>query len=1420
MASVEYKSNYYKNKTSGTSNDVPTQTYKSNYYKNKSAQQNATQTPKQMAVPTTGKVTKQQAIDMTRKLVGNPAGSFAQPKANIDTWVQPDYKLSKEEKEQAKEYYKAKKKELDKYFRNSSRKDVDTAVFKQKQDEYMQLETLQNKTSGLKAFLSGFVKPNTDIIATGAQLIAATEDGKKAANEAKANLSTQNSSAKTQHAFAHGAGYLTGQVANYKAGSEIAGLIPGLNAVTATAGNAIGTGIGKLTGGKIAAETAAKAATNILGDTVLDFALDTLPEMLTNIQEGKEPPKIAQDAVKNIAVNMGFNLGGEAVSQVFDILKAKRLAKLTPAQAKKEVEQAVNQVLMLPREGDVPRYVYSEPFTADTFGNVATKDFDFNQKVPSVQAAKKTLEDAENKILDVATKRYKHSNLSADTLINNVARDLGIDLNKLQRDVDTAEWFETLSKEEKELLLYTPKATEINTPESKTLFSKQMAANKVVPKIEPPTPIAQRMSNTNLGNNAVKSATSIPNVDMQSFGKNTVGAAEQNKNSYSHMVNEFGQIDVGENPFREVDVPKSTDGADRVSRFTRTAMEAKATPEELIPEYEKAVTEGIFSYDIKTDKSAMNKALSDIEDFGFQTELARWNKLVDDGKQVGKEDVVKAQMLYTAAANAGDTETAMKLAADIAHQATNAGQTAQAMRLLKKMTPEGKLYYAQKSVDRLQKELVEKYGKNMPDLKLDPTIADELLHATDEKATQQALTKLYQSIADQLPSTFADKFEAWRYLAMLGNTRTQIRNVLANVVSVPLRFFKNEIQAVTESSLNGILKATGNEGIERTRALLRPGKEQINFAKNDYDIAKGLIDGGGKYQDGKNIINQMRDPFKINGNWGKTANSNIVAKGARATADVAMGAVSKFNKLNNAGLELGDQIFSKGAYVDALSNYMRANGLKDTDMVGETLIKARAHAVKEAQEAVFREANSLATMLNRMENKNKLTKLVIGGTVPFKKTPLNIAKRGIEFSPIGLVKGVTDALFNVKSGKKTATEAISEISKGLSGAAAMGLGYWLARIGLITPSGADNAKERNFDTLLGEQDYSLNIGNYSYTLDWTGAGMLPIFMGAEINKLSDENGWSLNNVMTAISRVSEPLFDTTMLQGLNSAISSAAWGSEAQLTNFGTQATQNFMSQVVPTLSGQIARAVDDTRRTTYTDKTGIEGALDKTLQQARNKTPGLSQNSVPYLDMWGNEVKNTGGNFLGRLAYNTLSPGFLQKKSGDNVDMRVKQAYEQTKSTSVLPVNNTKTVSIDGERKRLNKDEFVQFKETKGNAMYNTISKIPHGLYSNLDNEQASKAYRYMYDYAAQKAKKEVFGVATDNWITTAEEYASKKGMDKFEAIAEFAIIKAAISNAEGKKDRNGETIPGTVKQARLQAIQNLGYNTYDANVLYKLLY
>src|SRR5699024_11078804 len=111
---------------------------------------------------------------------------------------------------------------------------------------------------------------------------------------------------------------------------------------------------------------------------------------------------------------------------------------------------------------------------------------------------------------------------------------------------------------------------------------------------------------------------------------------------------------------------------------------------------------------------------------------------------------------------------------------------------------------------------------------------------------------------------------------------------------------------------------------------------------------KGVIQGGGKYNSVTGIKAMKTNPFS-GGVIGKTR------------LDKPLNALAK---LNSAALEAEDTFFLKGAYIDSMAQYMKANRLSPEDMTGSTLEKARTYAIREAQKATFRDASALASQLN------------------------------------------------------------------------------------------------------------------------------------------------------------------------------------------------------------------------------------------------------------------------------------------------------------------------------------------------------------------------------------------------------------------------------------------------------------------------
>ena len=811
---------------------------------------------------------------------------------------------------------------------------------------------------------------------------------------------------------------------------------------------------------------------------------------------------------------------------------------------------------------------------------------------------------------------------------------------------------------------------------------------------------------------------------------NSISKTSKNDTSYSYgdssvaslmefMNRKYGTIPEGENAYRKVAVPRQTSEGTKTRQGIRTILEAKSTPDQMAEALKQQVVEDAYAYVPVSDKNAEMQAEKTIRDRGQKGALERWNAVVNGTELANKETLALAEKLMVEAGKQGDVELFQKLAAEISAEATRAGQTVQAMRLIKKMTPEGQLYYLQKSLDSVQKDLKRRFKNKAPELEISEELAKELLEAKSQEEIDAAEQKIFVEIANQIPSTWMDKWDSWRYLAMLANPRTHIRNVLGNTVFVPARLLKNAVSMGIEHLRVGNHRLVKPEN--RTSAILtKSDKRLLEFAEKDFESVKESLTSSGKMNP-SNRINELRRIYKTR--WLET-----------------------LRKANNKALDAEDMFFLKRAYTHSMARMIKSRKL-DLDFLTsgsrEANIqrqKIQALATQEALEATYRDASAMANALNRFKSSNPAANIFGNALFAFTKTPINVLKRGVEYSPAGLIKGVVDGISMVRSGKKTATDVVSDFSKSLSGVGISLFGYWLASMGLLSAGAPEDDKEKGFETLQGAKNYALKIGDTYYTIDWMAPVALPLFVGAELHNALEGEGFDLAAVADSLTKVSEPMFNLSMLDGINSAFKSIAYSEGNYLTDFATEAALDYISQALPTLGSQIARTIDPTvRNSYYIDKTSVipEG-VQTLLNTIQSKIPGFSYLLAPKVDQWGRTTNKE--NVVLRAFENFISPGYISTRKETPVDKELAEIYEETGEKSVLPSYADKSFKVDGETYRLSSKEYTEYAQAKGQLSFKLINELlSNSDYQKLDVDEKVEIIGQMYQAANAEAKKEV---------------------------------------------------------------------------------
>lgn len=845
----------------------------------------------------------------------------------------------------------------------------------------------------------------------------------------------------------------------------------------------------------------------------------------------------------------------------------------------------------------------------------------------------------------------------------------------------------------------------------------------------------------------------------ETVGERWVTEAQGKGDSALHPISKEQEANLAEQQQRAPqEIPKEDLNGKLTSKHVSTIANSGMTPAEFSDALREDAALGKFSHIAYSDEEALKKANRTIEIDGWEQALANYKAEINSGR-VSKDNTVMGIALYNNAVNSGDYATAMDIASLMVKNSTNTAQSLQAMRILNKLSPECRLYLAAKSIENIEEDLNERYKDNKADIHVDKILYDEYAKALrqgDEDGIKTAWENIEQSVAQQINATWYEKFNNFRYLAMLGNPRTHVRNIVGNAFFVPVRAVKNTIAY----GLENIADAKINGGIERSKAILNSSNAAdaalVKYAMSDYEAVQEVILSGGKYVDTFQGIDKHRTIYKTK-----------ILEAAR--------------KGNSAALDAEDAWFCKPAYANALAKWYKANGitaeqLNTGKVPEETIIKAQTTAIKEAQKATYRDTNWFSAQVSRLGKvDNKVAAMLIEGVLPFKKTPANILARAVEYSPVGLIKSLALDTKKVKAyvngdieNGMSPAEFIDDISAGLTGSALMGLGILLASWGVLSGGDDDDEKQNYFDELSGKQNYALSIGGMSITLDWLAPESMPLFVGVELfNSLSSKNedkGF-LQNLMSSVMSLSTPMFEMSMLQSVNDLFDNLAYIKQGQGTfKIVSSMAANYISQYFPTLFGQGERVFGETQReTTYVDRNSAVGSeLQYMWGKIANKIPFYDFSQIPYIDAWGRTEET--GNLFERMLNNFVNPAYVKKERPTEIDGELERLYDLGE-TSVYPSRAKTNTKINGEY--LTADEYVKYATTKGQTSYELAQGVINSAaYSGAADPEKAYMLKYVYSYADHIAKYEV----NNDYSLAKWEMAAYKSANPMQAIIDHA--------------------------------------------------
>lgn len=854
------------------------------------------------------------------------------------------------------------------------------------------------------------------------------------------------------------------------------------------------------------------------------------------------------------------------------------------------------------------------------------------------------------------------------------------------------------------------------------------------------------------GNDSTKVKSKKVNLDDVAWISLDEGQyAKVSENSTKNTLNENKQEDVltikqDNNVTNETSNNSKGDGE---SKFYRNITERS---EFLTQENRDKLSKEdyIKHYDTVSNEESMSKALDRLNE-GGEAELNRWFAKGTDNKAFSNlqttwdsTDVAEGWILLKRAQDNGDYDMMVEVAKKMREIGTKSGQAVQMYNLLARLTPEGMVKYATSELDEAwkiasknkSKEWVDKYAQ---DFQLTPDETEYIVNQMqkvekmpDGRAKTVEIAKVQKMLQDKLPPIKGQGIKSWMRISMLLNPKTQVRNVMGNAVIAPVNAVADTFAAIADRQIakkTGV-RTTGNTNIK-------------NYAKG---FKKGLVESYEDFKLGVNTRNIQGNRFEIG--EGKSFNENH-----KGVLSKPKNAISKgFNRLDSLlsfVLDAGDRGFYEASFVNSINNQMTLN---KTSEVTQDMIDV---ATNEALSRTWQDNNNYTKfVLDIRRGMNKISAKGYGlgdVLIPFAKTPANLTKAIVDYSPVGLVKTLaSDAVKlnnNIKTGTVTTEQQhkfVQNLGKATAGTMLYVAGMALAQAGITSGANDDDKDVSDFmKNTLGIQPYSVKIGNHTFTYDWAQPVAAPFAITADVTRTLNKDDVTLKDaIITSLDSGFNILMEQSFVSGIQNVLN----------TSYGST-TENIIDEIlglparaVPTFVKQINDMIDPKTRMTFEKGKQLESAKN----QVKTKIPGLSDELPVKRDTLGREVEKYGGeNNIFNIFFN---PANISKGKVSESAKEIYEVYQSTKDKTIMPRSapNDLSTTITNKKGEKNKKELSldnkdksEFLKISGGIINDNVKELKDNkYYKKLDDDEKALVIKEIVDYSYNKAKADLLDI------------------------------------------------------------------------------
>lgn len=667
----------------------------------------------------------------------------------------------------------------------------------------------------------------------------------------------------------------------------------------------------------------------------------------------------------------------------------------------------------------------------------------------------------------------------------------------------------------------------------------------------------------------------------------------------------------------------------------------------------------------------------------------------------------------------GRDDEALAIAKATAKNATSAGRAVQILSRLQQTTPEGALVKAQKIVnevnDKAKKQIVTLDAKNQEDI---IALANQVQkYKPGTRDYQKAAGELMKYMENLKPVSRGAKVSMIQTMAQLLNPKTAIRNVVGN------------------------LGMSGGEDIASIPAALLDKIVSVKTGIRTTSISNPIVGVKGAIKGFKYGVEDTKLGIKTLGSQTKfDIRPDVFKKGI-------------MKKLQNAlGYELGvpDKAFYQSAFDKTLDSVMRANKTKTP--TAEMLDIANAEALY----ATFQNNSAIGNALQKTKEVLNLGKDFGAGDfiIKYPKTPGNIVSVGLDYSPIGIGKGIISLARNLDSMTPSVQrEAVRNIGRGITGTGAIAMGAILAQNGIITGR-KDNDKD--IATLDREQgmgpftfnatalirlvrgeDTKIKPGDVVANYDWLQPAAIQLAMGANaVLNLGKGTDNLIGDALESIGDSANTIIEQPVLQGVSRFVNNLNPQYGGGIGKALTDVVSGIPSSFVPGTLNQIGQLTDNTARSTYDPN-----LLNEALNKIGGRIPGVRTTLQPSVTTLGQprELYQNNSNNIFNVFFN---PAFVKTIKDNEVYNLVKDIQDRSGETQQAPRVADKKIKINGQDKKLSAEEYNRYQTYIGQKTNETFTNLANDTtFSALSDVDKAKYMSGKLTDINAAAKDELFG-------------------------------------------------------------------------------